>query len=165
MTLAINPSVLDAFAIGTAVLLAGVFAVSATTKLRDLETTRFAVLDYGLVGPRIAYGAAIFLGLAEGTAAVLLVVRPPIGLPLAGSLLAFYTGLIVITLARGLNIDCHCGPNSERVGRAQLGCRTGCVDRLGAVGHGVKPFNDRYDRSPGAGGSDSMGPACRGIHR
>ena len=90
-------------------LLVAVFVVAAVAKLLDQGGTRHAVHEFG--APRALTGVlAILLPVAELAVAASLI---PATTALAGSagalaLLAFFSGAIAISLARGRAPDCHC---------------------------------------------------------
>ncbi len=91
-------------------VLAAVFAVSAPAKWRDPSGTRRAVSDFGLapwaVGP-----IAALLAPVELTAALLLLTTRwavVVGALLAGLLLVGFTVVIVRSLRRGEQVECHC---------------------------------------------------------
>ncbi|MDT7538003.1 MAG: hypothetical protein QOI82_1588 [Actinomycetota bacterium] len=98
------------FALVCRLVLAAVFVVSAVAKLRDRPGARQAVQDFGL--PRAAAGAiAAVLPFVELALAILLVVADPgatVGAVGAVLLLAAFTVTIVLNLARGKQVDCHC---------------------------------------------------------
>ncbi len=90
-------------------LLAGVFVLSATTKLFDRLGTRQAVADFG-VPEALVEGVAFALPVAELLVAVLLI--PGLiawvgGIGAAIILLAFCVA-ISVNLVRGNIVDCHC---------------------------------------------------------
>lgn len=97
-----------------------VLAVSAASKLRSRAAfSRFAdsVRRVHLVPARLARPAAAVVALAEA-AAVALLVAPPLataGLALAAVLLAAFTVVVAVAIARGVQAPCRCfGGASER---------------------------------------------------
>lgn len=90
-------------------ILAGVFAVAAITKLADQEGTRKAVTAFGAPA-RIATALAIALPLAELAVAALLLPSSTASVGTLGALvlLGTFTAAIAWNLARGRSPDCHC---------------------------------------------------------
>ncbi|MFN0154383.1 MAG: MauE/DoxX family redox-associated membrane protein [Gaiella sp.] len=90
-------------------ILAGVFAVAAITKLVDREGTRKAVAAFGAPA-RIAAALAIVLPLAELAVAALLLPSSTASVGALGALvlLGTFTAAIAWNLAHGRAPDCHC---------------------------------------------------------
>lgn len=95
---------------------AALFVTSAYNKLRDLPSARYAVLDYQIVGSRLAIIVAFSLALAELTVATAVLVSPTHGLVAAAALCVLYALVVLSAVARKLDIECHCGPGSEAIG-------------------------------------------------
>ncbi len=95
----------DAAVTTAAWLLAAVFAIAATTKLRDPLGTRRSLGDFGLPNPRLL---ALFLPATELATALLLVVNPRLGGQCAVALLVAFTTLIVGRLMAGHHDACGC---------------------------------------------------------
>ncbi|WP_066913686.1 thioredoxin family protein [Mycobacterium interjectum] len=113
-------------------VLAGMFAVAALTKLSDRGGARRAVTAFGV--PR---AAAAFVGPAliasEFGIAALLVAEPRTGGAAALLALAGFSVVALVSLARGRAIECHC---FGRLSSAPLGwptlARNGCFAALAA---------------------------------
>ena len=103
-------------------LLAGVFAIAGTTKLRRPAVAAMAMLDFGVIRrPRPALGAA--LGAAELTLAIVLVlgVAPAPTLATAALLLAVFATLIARALRAGDTFACFClGDDDSEISRWTL---------------------------------------------
>ena len=95
----------DATVTTAAWLLTAVFAIAATTKLRDPLSTRRSLSDFGLPNPRLL---ARILPATEVATALLLVVDPRLGGQCAVALLAAFTTLIVGRLMTGHHDACGC---------------------------------------------------------
>src|SRR5688572_9438782 len=100
-------------------LLAGVFAIAGTTKLRRPAVAAMAMLDFRIVRrPRPVLGAA--LGALELTLAVALVlgVAPAPTLAAAALLLAVFAALIARALRAGDTFACFClGDDDSEISR------------------------------------------------
>ncbi|MED5394671.1 MAG: MauE/DoxX family redox-associated membrane protein [Actinomycetota bacterium] len=102
----------DAAVTTAAWLLTAVFAIAATTKLRDPLGTRRSLGDFGLPNPRLL---AQILPATEVATALLLVVDPRLGGQCAVALLVAFTTLIVGRLVAGHRDACGCfGTWSQR---------------------------------------------------
>ncbi|MEC8947007.1 MAG: MauE/DoxX family redox-associated membrane protein [Actinomycetota bacterium] len=102
----------DAAVTTAAWLLTAVFAIAATTKLRDPLGTRRSLGDFGLPNPRLL---ARILPATEVATALLLVVDPRLGGQCAVALLVAFTTLIVGRLVAGHRDACGCfGTWSQR---------------------------------------------------
>lgn len=107
-------------------LVLGVFAVSASAKLRSREAFAAfvgSVRAMKLVPARRARATAVAVALAEAAVVVLLLVPPlaPAGFALAIGLLVVFVGATVIMLRRGTVAPCRCfGRSSETYGPAHL---------------------------------------------
>ncbi|MDQ4039113.1 MAG: redoxin domain-containing protein [Actinomycetota bacterium] len=91
-------------------LLAGVFVISAATKLLDRSGSRAAVQDFGVPASLVPVVAA-GLPAAELICATLLVTEDPtatLGAVASALLLGAFTVAIVVNLVRGRRPDCHC---------------------------------------------------------
>jgi hypothetical protein len=100
----------DAVVLVARLVLAGVLIVSATAKLRDRQGARQAAADLG-VPPGLAPLIAASLAPLELLSAVLLLTTGWLvvaGAALAGLLLLAFTIAIVVSLARGRRVECHC---------------------------------------------------------
>jgi len=95
----------DSVAAVAAVLLAGTFTCAACLKLRDLQTTRQLVADFGLPNPRLL---AVIVPVAELGTALLLVVDRRTGGPCAVAMLVAFTTLIAGRLTTGRLDSCGC---------------------------------------------------------
>jgi hypothetical protein len=97
-----------------------VFVRTGATKLRDPIGTRIAVLDYRLIPARAAGIAALGLGAAELLVGLGLLA----GLASAALggvvLLALFSGAAASALVRGLDIDCHCFGEGEKLSPATV---------------------------------------------
>jgi thiol-disulfide isomerase/thioredoxin len=96
-------------ALAARLVLAGVFAVAATAKLRDRTGTRFTLEDFGVPAGLIGPGA-LLLPIAELTVAGLLLFDATAVAGAIGALLllgAFMVG-ITVNLAQGRRPDCNC---------------------------------------------------------
>jgi hypothetical protein len=115
--------VLTYILIGSAVLLAAVFARSSVGKLRPEAFTAFAgsVQQLGLVPRRLVRPAAAALVAAEAAAAVLLLVVPVVGFVLATGLLAVFCVVIGTAMHRRMAVACRCfGSGDAPLGRWHL---------------------------------------------
>jgi thiol-disulfide isomerase/thioredoxin len=113
-------------------LLAGMFAVAALTKLSDRGGTRRAVTAFGVPRAAAAFvGSALIAG--EFGVAALLVAEPRTGAMAALLALAGFSVAALVSLARGRAIECHC---FGRLSSAPLGwptlARNGCFAALAA---------------------------------
>jgi uncharacterized membrane protein YphA (DoxX/SURF4 family) len=87
------------------VALAVIFALAATAKLRDLDTTE---RDFTALGvPRPAFFAR-FVPVAEFSIVVLLLIVPPAGAIAALVTLAFFTTFLIGRLRAGVRVPCAC---------------------------------------------------------
>ena len=100
---------ITALAIATRLVLAAVFAVAATAKLRDRKGTRTAIANFGVPG-RFAGAVAIALPAAELAVAGLLIPARTAAFGAVGALvlLAIFSVAIAWNLAHGRTPDCHC---------------------------------------------------------
>lgn len=101
--------------------MSALLVVSSITKLRDVQGARYAVLDYQLVGPGPALVLATGFGVIELAIAVGILVAPSWGLVAAAGLCGFYALIVLTAVARRIDIDCHCGPGSEKAGPVVIG--------------------------------------------
>lgn len=98
-----------------------VFLWAAVPKLRSPARAARAVADFGLARrPSGTVGAA--LGATELVLAVALLVPPTqeYALPLAGTILLVFSGLILRALLRGERFSCYCFGSESRLSRASL---------------------------------------------
>jgi hypothetical protein len=99
------------FGYAAALLLAGIFAMAAVSKLRDRGATVRSFRQLGVPRPE---SAARLLPMPEMAAAVLLVVVPAVGGIVVLVLLAFFTTFVVNRLRAGVDAPCACfGASSE----------------------------------------------------
>ncbi len=109
--------------LGARILLAVVFAIAGTAKLRDLPGSRRALAEFGVPSALIPVGA-VLLPVAELATAVALIPPPTAqwGALAALLLLLAFIGGIVNAMARGGAPDCHCFGqlHSEPAGRGTL---------------------------------------------
>lgn len=103
------------------VFMTAILFVSSITKLRDIEGARYAVLDYQLVGPGPALVLAAGLGVIEFAIGLGVLAAPKWGLIAAAGLCGFYALIVLSAVARRVDIDCHCGPGSEKAGPIVVG--------------------------------------------
>jgi len=96
--------------VGSAVLLALVFATAAVTKLRDLPAFRRALPRLVPVGARWVAPLAVGVVGTELAVAVLIVVpgTATYGFVLAGTVLLAFAGAIAVALRRGQRPPCRC---------------------------------------------------------
>ncbi len=102
--------VVDLVVLLARLLLAGVFVISAATKLLDRSGSRAAVRDFGVPASVVGVVAA-GLPVVELTCAALLVTVDPIatlGAVASALLLGAFTVAIVVNLVQGRRPDCHC---------------------------------------------------------
>lgn len=100
-----------ALAWAASLVLAGVFAAAALTKLRAAEAFAAVVANYRILPPTLAAVAAHLLPIVELAAAIGLVWPPTraVAAGLAGLLLLAFAGAMAINLQRGRrDIDCGC---------------------------------------------------------
>lgn len=112
---------LSAAALTIGLIIGSALLYASHNKLRDAEATRLAVLDYQLMPPALGLSAGLLLGGVE----LILGAALALGNALAGSLTILLVALLsvigLVTLARGLEIDCHCGGEGERLSFRTLG--------------------------------------------
>ncbi len=121
----------DAAVTSAAWLLAAVFAIAATTKIRDPLSTRRSIGDFGLPSPRLL---ARILPTTEAATALLLVVEPRLGGQCAVALLVAFTTLIVGRLMAGHHEACGCfGTWSQRPLSWRDLARNGVLIALSAI--------------------------------
>lgn len=113
-------------------LLAGMFAIAALTKLSDVGGARRAVMAFGVPRAAAAFaGAALIAG--EFAVAALLLAQPRTGAMAALLALAGFSAAALVSLSRGRAIECHC---FGRLSSAPLGwpalARNGCLAALAA---------------------------------
>ena len=96
--------------VGSAVLLAVVFATASASKLRDFAGFRRSVAALVPVGPRWVVPLAVGVVAAELAASVLVLVpgTATYGFGLAGALLLAFAGAISVALGRGQRTPCRC---------------------------------------------------------
>jgi hypothetical protein len=120
------------------VLVGIAFVYAGIRKLRDRVGARIAVLEYRLVPARATGLVASALGICEVSVGAGLIA----GLPLATlggiALLALFSPAAVSALARGLDIDCHCFGDGEKLSAATLVRNAGLVTVLGTA-HFLRP--------------------------
>ncbi|MCV7440788.1 thioredoxin family protein [Mycobacterium paraense] len=114
-------------------LLAGMFAVAALTKLLDRGGARGAVTAFGVPRAAAAFaGSALIAG--EFGVAALLLAEPRTGAVAALLALAGFSVVALVSLARGRAIECHC---FGRLSSAPLGwptlARNGCFAALAGL--------------------------------
>lgn len=95
--------------VGSSLVYAGVL------KLRDLEGSRIAVLDYRLVPAPMAGPVALLLGALEVLIGVALIAGVTFAAHVGIALLGLFSIAAGSALARGLRIDCHCFGEGERL--------------------------------------------------
>lgn len=113
-------------------LLAGMFAVAALTKLSDRGGVRRAVTAFGVPRAAAAFVGSALIASEFGVAALLLA-EPRTGAVAALLALAGFSAVVVVSLARGRAVECHC---FGRLSSAPMGWRTlarnGCFAALAA---------------------------------
>jgi thiol-disulfide isomerase/thioredoxin len=116
------------------VLLVGVFAVAALTKLTDRDGVREMVVEFGAPA-RLAAWLAWALILTEGGVAVALAVGPTvrIGSWIALALLIAFGAVVAVMVGRGRQPECHC---FGRVQASPVGWSTVSRNVLLATGAG-----------------------------
>lgn len=134
---------MDALLLISRLVLAGVFVVAAVAKLVDLDATRRAFRQLGVPERAVAV-AVVLLPLAELAIAVALV---PAGTArwaavAAVGLLAVFTAVVGVAVARGSEAECHCfgSVSSRPVGVGTLGRNAGLLALASFVvvgGHGA----------------------------
>jgi len=97
-----------------------VFLYAGLRKLRDIDGAQIAILDYHLIPAHLARLLAPLLGGFEITIGTALIVGMRVAVPIGLLLLAIMSTAVGTALARGLNIDCHCFGEGEKVSRATL---------------------------------------------
>lgn len=106
------------------ICLGAVLVVAATSKVRDLDSFRRAIVGYEILSPRVARGVAIGVIVAEYAVSALLLTNLFVTAAAAIAtilFLAFATG-IAFNLFRRRVIDCHCfgEDQAEKVSWASL---------------------------------------------
>ena len=122
--------------IGSAVLLAVVFARSSAGKMRPEAFTAFAgtVEQLGAVPRRLVRPAAGALVAAEAATAVLLLIAPVAGFVLATGLLVVFCVVIGTAMHRRITVACRCfGAGDAPLGRWHL-ARNGVLVAVAATG-------------------------------
>ncbi len=91
-------------------IVGGVFIWAGISKIADPLSFAQNVRNYQLVGPALSFLTAIFLPWVELIAGVWLIVGiyPKSSALLISCLLLFFIVLVLITMARGLDVDCGC---------------------------------------------------------
>ncbi len=114
-----------------AVFLAGMFALAALTKLRDLKGTRAGFVNLGLPMPDVLVWAVPVVELAV---AIMLLVAPGWGGVAAFALLLAFTVVLVTTITSGRLVPCRCfgGLSDEPVSWVQV-ARNGWLLVIAAV--------------------------------
>jgi hypothetical protein len=88
-------------------LLGGMFAVAALTKLADRGGVRRAVVAFGVPRAAAATLGSILTAIELGIAALLLT-APKVGGAVALITLIGFSAVVPVSLARGQRLDCHC---------------------------------------------------------
>jgi thiol-disulfide isomerase/thioredoxin len=88
-------------------LLGGMFAVAALTKLADRGGVRRAVVAFGVPRAAAATLGSILTTIELGIAALLLT-APKVGGVVALITLIGFSAVVLVSLARGQRLDCHC---------------------------------------------------------
>ena len=98
------------------IVLGGLFCYAGVLKLLHPYEFAEAVLAYRLAPDFLVGGIVAVLPWVELAAGLCLVagLKPRSGLLIVSGLLAGFLAVILITMARGLNIDCGCGLFSQR---------------------------------------------------
>ena len=91
-------------------IVGGVFIWAGISKIADPLSFAQNVRNYQLVGPALSFLTAIFLPWVELIAGMWLIVGiyPRSSALLISCLLMFFILLVLITMARGLDVDCGC---------------------------------------------------------
>ena len=91
-------------------IVGGVFIWAGISKIADPLSFAQNVRNYQLVGPALSFLTAIFLPWVELIAGMWLIVGiyPRSSALLISCLLMFFIVLVLITMARGLDVDCGC---------------------------------------------------------
>ncbi|HNT00588.1 MAG TPA: MauE/DoxX family redox-associated membrane protein [Candidatus Saccharicenans sp.] len=91
-------------------IVGGVFIWAGVSKIADPLSFAQDVRNYQLVGPALSFLTAIFLPWVELIAGLWLIIGiyPKSSALLISSLLLFFIVLVLITMARGLDVDCGC---------------------------------------------------------
>ena len=121
------------------VIIGFVFLYAGGRKLSDLDGAQIAVLDYRLVPTRMARLVAVLQGSAEIVTGSLLVVGIPVAFPLGILLLTVVTTAAGSALLRGLQINCHCFGDGEKLTPLTLLRNTAFVVVLAASWFAVHP--------------------------
>lgn len=110
-----NPELVSIVSWGAQLVIGASLLQAGIAKLRDLDSAASAVSEYRLLPTRIVYPAAVLIMTSEliAGAGLLAGVRESY-VPALGLLSAFALAVATV-LARGLEIDCHCGGPRERV--------------------------------------------------
>lgn len=135
--------------IGAACLIGLVFAVSAVSKIRDLDGFAASVGALAPAWPAPARVTAIAVTALEALVPPLLIapVTAPAGFALAAALLAAFTTAVAASLRRGRRAACRCfGPSSVPLGPRHL-ARNGALLACAVLG-GLAPAGP-----PPAGGA------------
>lgn len=105
---------LGALITGSALLAGGV------TKLKSVDTGAAAVLAYRVVPAKLAAAVAVAIGAAEVVVGLGIILGVAVALAFGVILLAAFTLVAISALVRGLDIDCHCAGEGERLGPSTL---------------------------------------------
>lgn len=117
-----------------AVIVGSALLVGGIGKLRDLEGAALGVLDYRVLRWQLALPAALAIAVAEFGLGLGTLLGFSSASALSILLLAVLSLVALSALARGLDIDCHCGGNvDERLGMNTL-VRNAFLMTLLAVG-------------------------------
>jgi len=91
-------------------IVGGVFIWAGISKIADPLSFAQNVRNYQLVGPALSFLTAIFLPWVELIAGMWIIIGiyPRSSALLISCLLMFFIVLVLITMARGLDVDCGC---------------------------------------------------------
>jgi peroxiredoxin/uncharacterized membrane protein YphA (DoxX/SURF4 family) len=128
-------------------VLAAVFGVAGTAKLRDRAGTRESVRAFGVPAAASAPVALLLPAVELALAAALLI--PPSARMAAGAaavLLLAFTAAVAVALARGLRPSCGCfgGSHAAPIGRGTLGRNAALVGLAGLVAAAPPLPGDRH---------------------
>ncbi|MBI2766529.1 MAG: hypothetical protein HYX53_11545 [Chloroflexi bacterium] len=84
-------------------------------KLIDLEGARIAILDYRIAPPVLARPLALLVTIAEVTIGTFTATGIPTAAAIALLLIALFSIASAQALARGLEINCHCACEDDRL--------------------------------------------------
>lgn len=90
-------------------VIGGVFALSAISKVRDFSSFMQAITTFKLLPARLSSHVACLILAAEGSVVLLLIIgHPTIGLAIANILLLVFSIALLKVLARKASISCNC---------------------------------------------------------